>query len=98
MLFRKKDFHGGRAYEANPGDMGRRALASQVIDWIKLRLGQLTRDDQALVRPAPPLRNGEGFSLLGSDERHARQMDTMLFPMPHRRRDARQAPWRGGDS
>ena len=87
----QKDFHGGRSYAPDPFRKRRPGLsasASLVIAWIKLRLSRLTPGASSSVPEGLSRRKGEGFSLLGFDERHGqvRELDTKVFPMAHRRR------------
>lgn len=86
QIMRGKDFHGGRAYAADAPDK-RRYGPSLVIAWIKLQLSRLSPSASSVLS-RPSRRMGDGFSLLGLDQRHAqlRQLDTDVFPMPHRRR------------
>ena len=95
MSFRK-DFHGGRAYAPDPFSKRRSGLsasANLVIAWIKLRLSRRTPDASSSLPKGMSRRKGEGFSLLGSDERHGqvRELDTKVFPMAHRRRATAKA-------
>jgi hypothetical protein len=81
----QKDFHGGRSYAPDPFRKRRPGLsasASLVIAWIKLRLSRLTPGASS-VPEGLSRRKGEGFSLLGSDERHGqvRELDTKVFPI-----------------
>jgi len=91
MLFQRKDFHGGRAYDSDPSDLkGPRfgSRASLVIGWIKLRLKRQTPIVSPFVSQGSPGRKREGFSLLGSGERNGvRELDTKAFPMADRLRD-----------
>jgi hypothetical protein len=90
MLCRRKDFHGGRAYDSDPSDKRKPRFGfrvSLVIRWIKL---QLTRRTPVLSPSVPqgfPRRKGEGFPLVGSDgrDRGVRDLDTEIFPMADRR-------------
>lgn len=96
MLFRRKDFHGGRAYAADPSEKGTLNFgtrASLMIAWVKLQLSRLTPDASRSVPQGLSRRKGKGFSLLGSDQHHPqlRELDTKVFPMPRRRRDAAKA-------
>jgi hypothetical protein len=91
MSFRRKDFHGGRAYDPYPPEEGNLRLGSRVrllIAWVKLQLSRLTPDSSTSVGQGLSRRKSEGFSLLGSiDERHVqvRKLDTQVFPMAQRR-------------
>jgi hypothetical protein len=98
MHFRRKDFHGGRSYASNPSDITQPSRASQAISWIKLQLSRLTRDDPTSAPLGLSRSYGEGFSLLGSDESQVRELDTKVFPIPRRERDARRAPWTGKEA
>jgi hypothetical protein len=86
MSFRQENFHGGRAYASDSRDENR---ASLIITWIKLHFSRLS--------PGSPRKVGEGFSFLGSDEHRsqARELDTKVFPMAHRRRSAAEALGQG---
>jgi len=90
MSFLRKDFHGGRAYASEPSDTSKPWFGSVGIGWIKLLLGKRT----PVASPGLPHRNphwkSEGYSRLGSSERHSRvrELDTKIFPMAHRRQDA----------
>ena len=85
MLFRRKDFHGGRAYDSDRSDRaGLRSRASLVIGRIKQRLkGQTPPSTPYGFVPRKALSNR------GSDARHvrARELDTKVFPMADRLRD-----------
>ena len=91
MSFRRKDFHGGRAYAPHPSDEGNLRLGSRVsllIAWVKLQISRLTPDSSTSAGQGLSRRKNEGFSLLGSsDKRHVqvRKLDTEVFPMAQRR-------------
>lgn len=83
---RPNDFHGRRAYASDVSDKSKQGFesrASLVIAWIKLQLGRLSHDASPFVLSRPSRRMGDGFSLLGLDQRHAhlRELDTNVFPM-----------------
>jgi hypothetical protein len=80
---RPNDFHGRRAYASDGSDQGLVSRASVVIAWIKLQLGRLSHDVSTVVLSRPSRRMGDGFSLLGLDQRHVhlRELDTSVFPM-----------------
>ena len=82
MSFRQEDFHGGRAYASDSRAENR---ASLIASWIKLQFSRLSSGSSRKM--------GEGFSFLGSDEHpaQARELDTEVFPMAHRRRSAAEA-------
>ena len=82
MSFRQENFHGGRAYA--PDSLGENR-ASLIVNWIKFQFSRLS--------PGSSRKMGEGFSLLGSDENRAQahELDTKVFPMAHRRRNAAEA-------
>jgi hypothetical protein len=88
MSFRK-DFHGGRSYAPDAPNKSKPGL----IAWVKLQVSRLIPDASSSVREGLPRGKGEGFSFLGFDERHAhaRQLDSKVFPMADRRRDAAKA-------
>ena len=80
MFFRRKDFHGGRAYDSDLSDNKKSRLesrASSAIRWIT-QWSPLQSVAKRSVR-----RKSEGFSLLGSDDRHGRvrELGTEVFPM-----------------
>ena len=89
MLSRRKDFHGGRDYasDASPGGKRFGSSAGLAIGWIKLQLGRWAAAVSPSAPQGPP-RRSEGYSLLGSDGRHAfaRDVDTRAFPIADRRR------------
>jgi hypothetical protein len=91
MLFRWKDFHGGRAYDSDRSDKKKPRFGlrtSLVIGWVKLQLRRPT----PVVLPSVT-QDSEGFSLLGTDARHVRVhgSDVQVFPMAGRRADAASA-------
>jgi hypothetical protein len=92
-IMQRKDFHGSRAYASDVTDKGRwrfQSRASLFTAWIKLQLGRLKPDTSTIVLRGSSRPRGDGFSLLGLDRRHVqlRELDTDVFPMAHRRRDA----------
>ena len=85
---RGTDFHGRRAYASDTSDKSR-YRASIVSAWIKLQVSRLSQNAISIIA-RPSRRMGDGFSFLGLDQRPAqlRQLDTDVFPMPHRQRDS----------
>lgn len=92
----QKDFHGRRTYASDLSDKSKQGFesrASIVIAWIKLQLARMSPSALTSVLSRPSRGLGEGFSLLGFDERHAqeRELDTKVFPLARRPRNAVKA-------
>lgn len=84
MSFRRENFHGGREYGSDSPGKGERRSEDRdgpIATWMKRQFSRLSPGSRKM---------GEGFSLLGTDERpsQARILDTDVFPMANRRRNA----------
>ena len=98
MLFRRKDFHGGRAYAADPSEKGTPNFGTRtslMIAWVKLQLSRLTPDASRSVPEGLSRRKGVPFSDQTSTNSQLRELDTKVFPRPRRRRDAAKDSWTG---
>ena len=85
MSFRRKDFHNGRVYEADPPGPG---PISSAIAWVKLQLDKMLRTGaSSSISPAMQMPADErSYSLLGSDARDVppEGLDSTAFPMADR--------------
>jgi len=85
MLFGRKDFHGGRAYEPELSEGHKsnfETRGSLVIAWVKTLVGKFNSAGSKSAVETLWDRQGEGFTLLGERHGHNRELNTRPFPMP----------------